>query len=306
MSAQSFETESLGAKKPASLAWTRVRNLASNRRLRNWLTQPLLHFIVAGAAIFIASEVVEHQTTRYRIVFGPEHIARISATYEQQYGAPPTAAQLDTLKNNWLREEVLYREALALGLDQGDEIVRRRLVQKFEFLQQDLQALQPPTQEELQAFYAANAPLYVEPAQRGFRHVYFSPDRGGDAVARGRAEAALAQLATGRDVAGDNFSGPTSIAAIDQQGVVRVFGGRGFAANLFAAPLDVWSGPFRSGLGWHLTLVQAESPPVQPAFADIAARLQDDWVAARRSDANAAAFASVKDRYAVVDQTGAP
>src|SRR5262245_6967212 len=92
-------------------AWLRRRARAQSGLLR----EPLTHFIVAGALIFFASEVVEHYTSRYRIVLGPEQEMRLSATFEQQYGYPPSPAELATLTRNWLNEEMQYREATALG-----------------------------------------------------------------------------------------------------------------------------------------------------------------------------------------------
>ena len=184
-----------------ALPWT--QSLAKARtggpKPPNWLNaaarEPFVHFILLGAAIFATSETIEHFTTQYRVVVGPDRVARLADTYRLQFGQQPTATEVKTLVDNYVREEIEYRESLALGLDRDDEIVRRRLVQKYEFLQQDLQSLEDPSDKTLRAWYAAHPDAYGQPATRSFTQVYFSPDHGGEDAAEHRAEAELKKLA---------------------------------------------------------------------------------------------------------------
>ena len=158
------------------LQWTSAKAevKTGGPRLPDWLKraarEPFVHFLLLGAALFLASETVEHFATQYRVVVTPERVARLADTYRQQFGQEPSATQLKTLVDNYIKEEIEYRESTALGLDRDDEIVRRRLVQKYEFLQQDLQTLEDPSEQTLRAFYAAHAPNYGQPATRGFTH----------------------------------------------------------------------------------------------------------------------------------------
>jgi hypothetical protein len=277
-------------------------------RLPGWFKtvarEPFVHFILLGALMFAASETVEHFTTQYRVVVTPERIARLADTYRQQFGQEPSATQLTTLIDNYIKEEIEYRESTALGLDRDDEIVRRRLVQKYEFLQQDLQTLEDPSEQTLKAYYAAHASNYGQPATRSFTQVYFSPDNGGDAAAKARAGAELEKLnASGADRApsdGDVFPGPTDYADINPGDAERLFGQSDLSRDLFTARVGQWAGPFRSGFGWHLVRVtDARSTTPQP-YEAVASRVLDDWKASQRDTLNAKGFAALKAKYNVV------
>ena len=139
------------------------------------LREPLLHFMVLGALVYVAARHFDANTDRYRIDAGADQRARIATTYEQQYGVPPTDQQLQYLLDQYVRSEILFREGLALGLDRDDEIVRRRVVQKIEFLNEDTDAI-VVGDDQLEKFFAAHQSSYVTPAAVSFRHVYFSAD----------------------------------------------------------------------------------------------------------------------------------
>ncbi|WP_443750146.1 peptidyl-prolyl cis-trans isomerase [Asticcacaulis solisilvae] len=296
------------------LPWTSAKAEAKSRassggpRLPGWFRaaarEPFVHFILLGAIMFTASETVEHFTTQYRVAIGPDRVARLIDTYRQQFGQDPSATQLKTLVDNYVKEEIEYRESTALGLDRDDEIVRRRLVQKYEFLQQDLQTLEDPTEQTLRAYYAAHASNYGEPAKRSFTQVYFSPDNGGDDAAHARAETELKKLnASGAARApedGDVFPGPTDLVDLDQGDTERLFGQSDLSRDLFTAKAGQWAGPFRSGFGWHLVRVtDARSGATQPYDA-VASRVLDDWKASQRDGLNAKNFAKLKAKYNVV------
>ena len=292
------------------LPWTSAKTEArtGGPRLPDWLKraarEPFVHFLLLGAALFAASETVEHFATQYRVVVTPERVARLADTYRQQFGQEPSATQLKTLVDNYIKEEIEYRESTALGLDRDDEIVRRRLVQKYEFLQQDLQTLEDPSEQTLKAYYTAHASNYGQPATRSFTQVYFSPDNGGDAAAKARAEAELKKLnASGADRAagdGDVFPGPTDLADLNAGDTERLLGQSDLSHAVFTAKVGQWAGPYRSGFGWHLVRVtDARSGTTQP-FEAVAARVLDDWKASQRDNLNAKSFAALKAKYNVV------
>lgn len=154
------------------------------------LREPLLHFMVLGALVYLAARQFDGESDRYRIDAGPEQRARIATTYQQQYGVPPTERQLQYLLDQYVRSEILFREGLALGLDRDDEIVRRRVVQKIEFLNEDVAAIDVDD-AQLERFFASHQSRYVLPASVSFRQVFFSADVNGEADARHRAETAL-------------------------------------------------------------------------------------------------------------------
>ncbi len=266
--------------------------------------EPFVHFLLLGAALFATSETVEHFTTQYRVAVTPERVARLADTYRQQFGQEPSATQLKTLVSNYIKEEIEYRESTALGLDRDDEIVRRRLVQKYEFLQQDLQTLEDPSEQTLKAFYTAHLSNYGDPAKRSFTQVYFSPDNGGDVAAHARALAELKKLNASRAARapedGDAFPGPTDMADLNPGDAERVFGQSDLSRDLFTAKAGQWAGPFRSGFGWHLVrITDARSQTTQP-YQAVASRVLDDWKASQRDTLNAKGFDTLKAKYNVV------
>ena len=297
-------------RKPAVLSGAAAPSKNTNRWawVREAAREPFLHFILLGAAIFAASETVEHYTTQYRVVLPPDRITQLTQTYEQQFGTAPTQVQLKTLVDNYIKEEIEYRESLALGLDRDDEIVRRRLVQKYEFLQQDLQSLDDPSQATLKAYYTAHAADYGEPARRTFTHVYFSPDVAGDADAQRRATAELKRLqasqASRAPSDGDAFPGPSDVADLNAADADRLFGSSDLSRDIFTVPQGQWVGPFRSGFGWHLIRVSAASPASAKPFEAVAPQVLEDWKAAQRGGLNAKTYAALRAKYNVVVEGG--
>ena len=274
------------------------------------LREPLFHFLVAGAIIFGLAEAVEHHFSRYHIVVTPQQQLRILESYRQQYGALPSPEQRDTLLRNFVKEEILYREALALGLDRDDEIVRRRLAQKFGFLQQDLAMLAEPAAAELERFYADSREVYAEHERRAFTHVYFSPDKGGDEAARSRAVALLSALrGGGADRAsdrGDVFPGVSELPEIDADTAERLFGRSDLVSRIYSAPIGEWVGPYRSGYGWHVFRVSSRTPGRQLPYAEVAQRVRQDYQDSRRTALNERALADVAAKYTVVTASVEP
>lgn len=266
-------------------------------RLARLLREPLTHFVAIGLAIFVVSHLIEEHQSRYNVAFSKADVLRIANSYAQQYGSEPTPQQMRTMIDNAVREEIYLREGLALGLDRDDEIVRRRIAQKFDFLQQDQAAPRNPADAQARGWYAAHADRFIEPARRSFEQRYFAPDQRGDAAAKSLASAALASGAQG--VAGDAFPGPARIAALSREDVDRVFGGSDFGAKVFAAPVGQWSGPIRSGFGWHLVRVTAEMPAHRRSFDEAQADVRRDWTEADRLARNDAVWQALRARYSV-------
>lgn len=269
---------------------------ARNHWLRRALREPLTHFVAIGLALFVVSHAVEQYQSRYNVVLSPEDVLRIANSYTQQYGAEPTPQQMRTMIANQVREEIYLREGLALGLDRNDEIVRRRIAQKFDFLQQDQAAPREPHDSQVQAWYAAHADRFALPARRSFEQRYYAPDKRGDAAAKALAAAALAHA--GADT-GDTFPGPARITALSQEDVDRVFGGTGFAARVFAAPVGQWIGPIRSGFGWHLVRVTESLPARSRSLEEARADVRRDWIESDRQARNDAAWKALRAKYTV-------
>ena len=273
----------------------------------NILHEPLLHFVVLAAVLFIAGHYWgEGDSARYRINVTSEELQRIGEGYYRQYGAVPTPEQLRHLVDRYVHDEILYREGLAMGLDREDEIIRRRIVQKIGFLEQDVSVVGHPTLSQLASYYRQHEQRYRLPSRRSFTEIYFSPDHGGDAQARARALSVLSEVlsssshVTRSPGRGDAFPGPADYTSVGAVEVARVFGESEFSTALFAAPVGKWSGPYRSGYGWHLLYVQSAEPPRTPLLAEILDAVRSDYTAEIRAQMNAEAFAKLSAKYTVV------
>lgn len=261
------------------------------------LREPLLHFMVLGLLVYGAARQFDGEGDRYRIDAGPEQRARIATTYQQQYGAPPTDAQLQYLLDQFVRSEILYREGLALGLDRDDEIVRRRVVQKIEFLNEDTAEI-TADEAQLEQFFAAHQSRYLEPASVSFTQAYFCADPRGEADAHRRAANALAHNA----VRGDRFEGGDRFTGLTSAQAQRVFGDSQLTAALFTAPSGNWTGPFRSAFGWHLIRIDRREPAQAPALSAVLDRVRADYVAAERERRNESEFRRLASKYRIVTE----
>ena len=274
---------------------------------RRLLREPLVHFLAAGLVLFGLSALLGESfgagDDRRRIEVSAGRIRQLSDTWTRQRGAPPTRAQLDGLIEDFIREEVLYREAIASGLDQGDAIVRRRLAQKVEFLAQSVASTIEPTDAELRVFFEANSERYVVPEQVGFEHVYFSRERRG-AGAEEAARGALALLTGGGPAAaeaaalGDRFMLQRAYPPQTRDQIRDLFGPR-FAARVFELPPDVWTGPVESSYGAHLVRVRRRVPSRLPALAEVRGAVTRDLDEQRLRSAADEYYARLRARFEI-------
>jgi peptidyl-prolyl cis-trans isomerase C len=272
--------------------------------LRRAIREPFLHFLLIGALLFMVNEYLEERAKFTRIVITQDIVRGIAANYRLQYGVTPTAPQLDKLVDEYVREEVFYHQALKLGLDRDDEIIRRRLVQKYEFLQQDLALEQDPSRDELRAFYTQHQDDYRTPERVSFTQVYFSPDSRGEEGARAaalRVAGALEERDVTRAVEeGDRFPGPTDYAATSGEELSRVFGKEGLAAEVFGVAPNHWSEPLHSGLGWHVVFVSERRPAKLATFREAEDTVRRDYIEAVRSRRNAQIYEKLQRGFVIV------
>jgi hypothetical protein len=263
---------------------------------------------VLGGLLFAASAFLDarRDDAARRIVVDDAVVKRLAALYEAQLGRPPSREQLEALVDQHVREEVQFREARRMGLDKDDEIVRRRLASKLDFLERDTAAVREPSAAELERYFEAHSTDFVQPATAAFSHVYFSPDRGGDAAARARAETALATLQKGRRTRapelGDPFPLQTDFAGVARLDVAQQFGSDPMAESVFAGPLGRWSEPVRSGYGWHLVYVSRREDARVPPLAEVQEKVKAACVDAAKEQANRERYAALEKRY-VVERT---
>ena len=275
--------------------------------MRKLLQEPLFHFLLLGAVLFGAYALLNdgesERGSRTVIEIAKSDVDWLIAAWSRQWRRPPTETELRGLIADRVREEVLYREALAMGLDRDDEIVRRRLAQKMEFLTKDLVLMTEPTDSALRAYFEQEADRYHIPEERAFTHIYFSTDARGEAAV----DAARTALATLQNASttverapelGDRLLLPSSYTLRSAEQVARDFG-REFAAGLFAAEPGAWSGPIGSAYGFHLVRVTEWTGATMPPYEEVMDRVRTDYDAARRTEADEAVFQALLDRYDV-------
>jgi hypothetical protein len=272
--------------------------------------EPLVHFALLGAAVFaidraLAPEAAprasgdEAEASLRQIVIEPSFVDALARQHVERTGRPPTAEQTRGLVADFVREEALYREARALGLDGGDLIVRRRLVQKMEFLVESTTDVPEPTDTDLQAHLAANTERFRQPARTSFAHVFFSRDRRGERTRDDAARALPAHRAgAGSAERGDPFLLGADFAARARRDLEGTFG-TSFATALDAAPIDVWSEPIESAYGSHLVRVTARTVERVPPLAEIRDAVAASWRAEAREHATAAAIDELVASYRV-------
>ncbi len=273
--------------------------------MKRWLREPLVHFLVLGAALFAVSRAVGPAVDRTppsrQIVLSLDDLRQLQVGFAAQWRRPPGDQEMIGLIENRIREEILYREALAMGLDKDDTIVKRRMAQKMEFLAEDVSAAHEPTTEELKAWFAKSTATFAQPARVTFRHLYFSPDRRGKS-AWSDAKAALARLAgkpagwAGAAALGDPFMFQDYLADRTLDQIAKDFGPP-FAKALFAQKPGSWTGPIESGYGWHLVFLDSLTPERASSFEEVEPDVKTAWLASRKAEAKEAAYKAMRAKY---------
>ncbi|NIO43211.1 MAG: peptidyl-prolyl cis-trans isomerase, partial [Burkholderiales bacterium] len=238
-----------------------------------------------------------------RIEISEADIEQLVLIFQKQWQRSPDPRELQSLIDSRIREEILYREALALGLDKDDTIVRRRLAQKVEFLMGDASGVTEPDDETLLAYYRENAERYREPPRLTFSHVYFNIDRRGE-QAENEARALLAQLRAARAHAtqapekGDPFMLPRTYVNKRTDEIAREFG-RAFAEQISTFETRQWHGPVASGYGQHLVYVEARKDARLPPLEQVRTRVTNDWLVEQRQTADERIYESLRSRYEI-------
>jgi hypothetical protein len=269
--------------------------------LTRWLKEPLLHFVVLGLGLFALYRLTtgDAGTPAQEIVVDAPRIAALAEQFVRTWRRPPTAEELDGLVQSYVRDEVLYREGLALGLDRDDPVIRSRIRLKMEVLGDG-----PDTEvsdAELQAWLDANADRYAAPARYDLRQVLFDPARRGERF-ESDLDAALRALER-EPVADPAAFGDVTLLPAELRGVTRADVaaqlGEELAAALNDAPRGRWFGPVRSGYGAHLVRVELREPPKAAVLADVRGTVERDVQYARSEAASDALYERLRARYTV-------
>lgn len=276
-------------------------------RMTRYLREPLVHFLFLGLALFAVYSYTQRgrggvESSR-QIVLTLDDLSQMDMYFQSQWVRQPTSEEFRSMVEDKVREEVLYREGLAMGLDKDDTIVKRRMAQKMQFLAEDVAAAHEPSTAELQAWFDKNSNKFALPSRYSFRHLYFSPDKRGE-NARDDAAKALAKIVgqpEGSKLAvslGDSFMFQDYYGDRAPEALAKEFGPQ-FAVALEKLKAGSWQGPIESGYGWHLVYVDTVIPGRIPAFEEIEPDLKTAWLAEQKQQAWEKAYREMRAKYAV-------
>ncbi len=274
---------------------------------RRALREPLLHFLLIGGALFLlfgwrggpSAPVGQPGPAPRQIVVTRGDVERLESLFAKTWQRPPSDEERRSLIEDLVRDEVYFREAIAIGLDRDDAVMRRRLRQKMEFLYEDVSALAEPTEADLRAFLESHREKYLSDPQVSFRQVYVDSTRRGPG-AEPEARRLLALLAAGADPdsAGDRTMLEADVPLAPLSDIRKRFGD-GFAQSLLALAPGSWVGPLSSGYGLHLVYVRERRDPAMPDWSQAREAVKRDWTIERQRELKDAAYAKLRQRYSV-------
>ena len=270
-----------------------------------FVRDPLFHFLVLGAGLFMIYFLVKGFTRvpADRIVFDETQAIHLVNRFHRTMMRPPTRQELQNLAEEYVKEEILYREAQKLGLDQDDLVIRRRLRQKMEFLNADLVETESPTDAQLQTYFDDNKNKFIRPALFSFQQVYLNPYKEAGGVKQSAAEIlahlnADPKLAADPNSFGDATMLPARLDSVTRREVANTFG-RGFAKDIDNAPTGRWSGPYESSYGLHLVHMTKREAGDLPAMEEIRPILLLEWYNERRKEVNDRFYQAIRAHYDV-------
>ena len=276
--------------------------------VRRWLREPLIHFLLIGAFLFAVDRYVQPASggtpSSKQIQLSLGDLSQMVILFQSQWRREPTPQELTRLVENKVQEEILYREALAMGLDKDDTIVKRRMAQKLQFLAEDVAAAREPTTAELKSWFEKNKATFAQPPRLSFRHLYFSPDRRA-ARARDDAAKALQKLAGQPQDAklADSLADPLMFQNYYRDRAPDYLGkefGPQFAQAVAKLAPGSWQGPVESGFGWHLVFVDTVIVGRVPAFEEIEADVKTAWLGVQKTLAWEKAYKDMRAKYTVL------
>jgi hypothetical protein len=268
------------------------------------IREPLVHFLILGAAVFLtyARFRTEPQAGEEQIVVSAGKIEHLAAIFSRTWQRPPTQAELQGLIDDYVREEVAYREGQRLGLDQDDTIIRRRIRQKLDFVAEDLANEIEPSSEELAAYFDEHREEYRIDPKLTFRHVYFKPELHPDSLEQDAAKV-LAALRSDPQLAAEELGDRTLLEyrfdRLSQTEIANMLGGE-FAAAAVALEPGNWHGPLPSAFGYHLVYMEELEPGRVPEFESVRQKVYQEWQHQHRQSLTEDFYQGLLKKYSIV------
>ena len=272
------------------------------------MREPLLHFLLLGIVLFGTYAYFQRGRggveSSKQIAVSLDDLRTMDMYFQSQWHRQPTPAEFQAMVEDKVREEVLYREGLAMGLDKDDEIVKRRMAQKMQFLAEDVAAAHEPSTAELKAWFDKNSSRFALPSRYSFRHLYFSPDKRGQ-NAQADAAKTLPKVAGQPENSvlalslGDRFMFQDYYGDRTPEAIAKEFGPQ-FAVALEKLKPGSWQGPIESGYGWHLVYIDTVIPGRIPAFEEMEPDVKTAWLAEQKAAAWQKAYKKMRAKYTLL------
>jgi hypothetical protein len=270
-----------------------------------FIREPLIHFLLIGAALFLFYYLQNgiNANIDNRIVINEADIDRLITIWAKKRQRLPTQQELKGLIEQQIHEEVMYREALALGLDKNDGIVHRRMAQKMEFIFSDIAAQSQPDESDLIKYLDNHSDKFKIPGRISFQHVYFNIDKHGDQIEKDIQQvlARLTQAKSKIDIneIGDAFMLGQEHKQLTEYDVSRIFG-KNFAKTLFTLSVNSWQGPIKSGYGLHLINIENKTQSKKQKLDNVRDKVRSEWLSQQNKKLNDNFYKSLRQRYEIV------
>lgn len=269
--------------------------------MKQLVKEPLVHFLLFGLILFLLYGLVNKKDDgENTIVIDDYDMKNIIASWEMQWKRLPTDEELKSLIEQNIKQEIFYQEALKMNLDHNDEIIKRRLAQKMQFLSNDLATIAEPSEEDLKVFYKENIDDYLSPYSYSLYQIIFNPDRRNDPkkdamAAKDRIETIDPNLVKDQ---GDKMPFPYFFKETDAIELQRQLGKR-FSDQLEDLPVGQWLGPIQSGFGYHLVYILERTEPQKPDFKAVRNELVRDLEYRNQQRLDQLIFEELKKRYEI-------
>jgi len=277
-------------------------------KLKHWLHEPLLHFLLIGILLFALYGYMNRGRigvdSSKQITLTLDDLRTMETYFESEWHRQPTPQEFQAMVEEKVQEEVLYREGLAMGLDKDDTIVKRRMAQKMQFLAEDVAAAHEPSTAELKSWFDKNKEKFALPSRYSFRHLYFSPDKRGQGAQQDAAKALAIIVEQSEDSKlanslGDRFMFQDYYGDRAPSAIAKEFGPP-FAVALEKLKPGSWQGPIESGYGWHLVFVDTVIPGRIPAFEEVESDVKTAWLGEQKARAWQKAYSEMRAKYTVL------
>lgn len=281
---------------------------AAKKNNRTLFKEPLIYFFLLGAVIFGIHAFLRassnEQSDRYQVQITSSDVDWLRNRWNKLMSREPTPQELQGLIDSMIREEILYREAVAMGLDEKDTVVRRRLAQKMEFLFKDLADMAQPTDDQLTDYFTENQDRYRIPANITFTHIFFSTDKRSQNTQLD-AQAILEKIQQDKTTPqqalsfGDPFMQGLAFTGQSTDQIARIFGKK-FSENIETLKTGKWQGPIESSYGWHLLYIDQLIPAGIPEFEQVRSKVEIDYASQNRDIINRQTYKDISSRYTVL------